>query len=270
MDIMLRMDDKSYKMDSKAHDISIAVRFDGSSICVFDSPPASKTPHVAGEFIGDVNEGGSCNCDVLTFSPHLHGTHTESVGHIANVKVPIHELLKESLIPATLVSINPQPSNEDYDPAPKANDKMITRQALELALSSGREGFHEALVIRTIPNTSDKLIKHYGHEMPPFFSSDAMHYLVELGVKHLLVDMPSIDRLADEGKLSNHHIFWGVAQGSHEIDNKNPSPKTITEFIYVPDSLLDGNYMLNLQMAAFASDATPSRPLLHKVTPHEL
>ena len=35
-----------------------------------------------------------------------------------------------------------------------------------------------------------------------------MNYIVELGVKHLLVDFPSVDRLLDEGRLTCHNIFW--------------------------------------------------------------
>ena len=39
-------------------------------------------------------------------------------------------------------------------------------------------------------------------------------------------------------------------QGSHEVDKANHSLNTITEMIYVPDSVKDGNYILNLQIAA--------------------
>ena len=45
-------------------------------------------------------------------------------------------------------------------------------------------------------------------EKPAFFSIDAMEFLVNIGVKHLLVDTPSVDRLLDEGHLSSHNIFW--------------------------------------------------------------
>ena len=53
---------------------------------------------------------------------------------------------------------------------------------------------------------------------PPFFSFEAMELVAELGVKHLLVDMPSVDRTFDEGRLSAHHIFWNVPQGSNDIE----------------------------------------------------
>ena len=49
-----------------------------------------------------------------------------------------------------------------------------------------------------------------------------MEYIVELGINHLLVDLPSIDRIYDEGKLANHRIFWNVEPGSFEINDSSP------------------------------------------------
>jgi hypothetical protein len=100
---------------------------------------------------------------------------------------------------------------------------------------------------------------------PPFFSNDAQEFIVETGFKHLLTDLPSIDRMFDEGKLSNHRIFWKVEPGSFEVNEQSRLNSTITEMIYVPDEIKDGEYILNLQIAPFASDAAPSRPLLFKV-----
>jgi len=41
--------------------------------------------------------------------------------------------------------------------------------------------------------------------------------------------------------------------------------KTITELIYVDSTIEDGEYVLELQMASFANDASPSRPLLYRI-----
>ncbi|TAE48491.1 MAG: cyclase family protein, partial [Bacteroidetes bacterium] len=40
---------------------------------------------------------------------------------------------------------------------------------------------------------------------------------------------------------------------------------TITEFVYVPDFVADGRYLLEIQVAAFMSDASPSRPRLFRL-----
>ena len=90
-------------------------------------------------------------------------------------------------------------------------------------------------MIRTLPNDESKLTETYLEEIPPFFSTEAMEFIDEIGVKHLLVDLPSIDRIFDEGKLSNHRIFWNVEQGSFELKKDSFKNKTITELIYVSE-----------------------------------
>jgi hypothetical protein len=76
------------------------------------------------------------------------------------------------------------------------------------------------------------------------------------------VDTPSLDRLFDDGHLSAHNIFWETK--AKEFNSKTQN-KTITEMIYVPNTIEDGRYMLNLQIAAFVSDAAPSRPIIYKI-----
>ena len=98
--------------------------------------------------------------------------------------------------------------------------------------------------------------------IPPYFSENAMYKIKELGVTHLLVDMPTIDLAYDNGKLINHHIFWNIHQGSHKI-NDSVSSKTITEMIFVPNQIKDGNYLLQLQVVNFTGDAAPSRPIIY-------
>ena len=89
-----------------------------------------------------------------------------------------------------------------------------------------------------------------------------MHKIAAVGIQHLLVDMPSIDLAFDEGKLVNHHFFWNVEQGSHDLNGSTPSSKTITEMIYVPNDISDGRYLLQIQITNFMSDAAPSRPII--------
>jgi len=101
--------------------------------------------------------------------------------------------------------------------------------------------------------------------LPPFFSTEAIKFIVKKNVKHLLVDMPSIDKTLDEGKLSNHRIFWNVEPESFELSERSLTNNTITEMIFVPEFVKDGVYLLNLQIAAFQSDASPSRPILFKI-----
>jgi hypothetical protein len=83
-----------------------------------------------------------------------------------------------------------------------------------------------------------------------------------MGIKHLLIDLPSVDREEDGGRLAAHKAFWNVL----DTTNLNPEARvdcTITEMIYVNDAILDGSYVLNLQIASFENDASPSKPLLY-------
>jgi hypothetical protein len=39
--------------------------------------------------------------------------------------------------------------------------------------------------------------------------------------------------------------------------------------IFLPDSIPDGIYLLNLQIASLETDASPSKPVLYKLQPQE-
>lgn len=264
MKVSVSINGKSYAaaLDRPLH-IAIPVRFEGEQVSAFGAPPAKREIYKAGSFTGSVALGGSCNCEVYTINPHCNGTHTESVGHLTGERIAIHEVLADSLMAAALVSVTPEKAagcGETYG-AMQLDDLVITARSLK-AVPETRD--IAALVVRTLPNGADKPARQYGERMPPYFTSEAMALVAKAGFRHLLVDMPSVDRLDDGGALGNHRIFWGVAAGKTQAA---PSPKTITELIYVPDGIADGLYLLNLQAAAFMSDAAPSRPILYEVTP---
>ena len=87
--------------------------------------------------------------------------------------------------------------------------------------------------------------------------------ICDMKIKHLIVDIPSVDRISDDGILGNHRIFWG--DGCNPNSKLNPeSTKTITELAYIPNTVKDGFYFVNIQIPHFVCDAAPSRPLLCK------
>lgn len=250
-------------------DISIPVLFNEKQPSFFGAPPASSVAYKSNGFVGDTRQGGSCNVNQFSFITHCNGTHTECVGHIVNQRISIQNILQEVWIPTTLMTVNPQKANsssESYVPQKQNQDLLITENELKNGLKneSGEE-FLNGLILRTLPNDSSKMSRNYNQYAAPFFSLEAMQYIVNLGVTHLLVDIPSVDRANDEGKMSCHHIFWGVEVGTKDINEKNSSKKTITEMIYIPDFVEDGRYLVNIQIPSFVSDAAPSRPLLFKI-----
>ena len=78
------------------------------------------------------------------------------------------------------------------------------------------------------------------------------------GVEHLLIDLPSVDREEDEGKLLAHKAFWQYP------DNIRRNA-TITELFYATPELKDDLYLLNLQIISLDLDVSPSKPTLYKL-----
>ena len=109
-----------------------------------------------------------------------------------------------------------------------------------------------------MPNLPEKKSKKYSNTNPTYLSEEAAVYLKEKGIKHLLIDLPSVDKEKDGGKLLAHNAFWNTS-GDVRMD------ATITEFIFVPNAVDDGEYLLNLMIAPFENDATPSKPILYKI-----
>lgn len=264
---------------SEPIDISIPLDFNGPQPNAYGVEPARSEPVEAGPLVGDTRRGGSCNFERYTFIPHCSGTHTECVGHITRERISVRECLKDVFVPATLISVQPEPVGDDL---------VITKAALKTAVGKSLQGAtaaeesvpgavangptsdkesngrpREALIVRTFPNDDGKLSRTYnGAPMPPYFAAEAIAHIVDLGVAHLIVDLPSIDRLFDDGKLENHRIFWNVQQGSFETNAGTRIKNTITELAYIPNEIADGRYALNLQIAPFASDCAPSRPVI--------
>ena len=247
---------------SKGNDISIPINFNGEQPNTYGVDIATSKPYQDGQFIGDTRKGGPCNFETYSFTPHCNGTHTECIGHITNERVSVLTSLDQEMIPATLVSVTPRNTAENYNPDLNKEDLVITKEDLEFQLKDMNPVFLQALIVRTIPNLENKKSRDYMKVAPAFFSIDAMKYIVSLGVVHLLVDTPSVDRLLDDGHLSAHNIFW---ETKGKEFNPNTQNKTITEMIFAPSYLEDGAYLLNLQIPAFVSDAAPSRPIIYKI-----
>ena len=198
------------------------------------------------QFTGSVKLGGAVNFNDISFNPHGNGTHTECVGHISKEFYSINQCLKKYFFSAKLVSIKPEQKGED---------QVITLEQVKEEWDK-REEIAEAIIIRTLPNPSEKINRQYSNTNPPYLAVDAVEYLLSQKVDHILIDLPSVDREFDDGVLAAHHAFW-------EYPNNPQLHRTITELIYVPKEIEDGFYLLNIQFASFENDASPSKPVLY-------
>jgi arylformamidase len=256
-----------------ARGVSLAIPLDvhGPQPAHFGAPPARATALEAGDFVGDTRRGGSCNCESITLVPHCNGTHTEGPGHVTQERLSVHDRALRPLYLSAVVTVTAEDAaaaGESSDPAPQPGDRLVTSRALAAALHAADADDVEAVVVRLLPNDPAKTRRDWmTPPLPPYFSREAMALLVAMGVEHLLTDLPSVDRLLDEGRLCGHRVFFGLPAGSSDAAQVARPGATITEMIYVPDAVADGLYALSLQLAPWVSDAAPSRPVLYPLEP---
>lgn len=238
--------DKEYWTDlSNGVDISIPLIDNASGPKCFYAPDFRVEVVRAGDFIGSTESGSPVNFRNVFLNPHGNGTHTECAGHITSQPFTINQCLKTFHFVTALVTVEPKLMSN--------LDQVITHNILQ---ELGDFGGAQALVVRTLPNDDDKLTKDYSGSNPAYFSEEAIQFLNDKKIKHLLTDLPSIDREEDGGKLTSHKTFW-------EYPDFTAWEKTITEMVYVPTAIPDGLYLCNIQIISIESDASPSKVLLY-------
>jgi kynurenine formamidase len=231
---------------SKPLDISIAIDASRKNVNAwYLGEPEIFPENIDGELV-KVSEGAVINFNNIHFNPHAHITHTECVGHITEEVYSVNQNLKHYFFVSEVVTVAPESRGEDF---------VISEKQLKTALRNKKR---DAIIIRTLPNLKDKKTMQYSNTNPPYLLEEAAVYLREKGIKHLLIDLPSVDKEKDNGKLLAHNAFWNTT-------SKVRLDATITEFIYVPNSVEDGEYLLKLMIAPFENDATPSKPILYKI-----
>ncbi len=254
MKTTIQHNNKTYEIDlSKPLDISLPIQNNEQNPIAWYLDKPEINPVIMGDFVGSVSSGkSSTNFNNILFNPHGHGTHTECLGHITKDFYSINQTLKQFFFIAELISVEPQVFENDF---------IITKNQIEKTLNGKTP---EALVIRTLPNNSDKKHKNYSNTNPPYLTEEAAIYIREVGVKHLLIDLPSVDKEIDEGKLVAHKAFWNV-KNTENVNEDARFDCTITELIFVENEVQDGSYIINLQISSFENDASPSKPILYKI-----
>jgi len=217
--------------------------------------PATAEPVRSDGWTGSVAEGGSVNFRDVTFNPHAHGTHTETREHIRDDFHPIDALARSGalpfLIPALLVEAMPEPLS-----TAQGDEWVVPLSALETAAADVQRWAPSALVLRC---TTGDVNRDWSNTNPPYLEADFAERLVELGIEHLLIDLPSVDREVDGGVLRAHNAFFGN-------DPTTRANATISELLCVPQDTSAGPGLLAMQVSPFVNDAAPSRPLWFTAT----
>jgi len=244
MKISIKHNDQSFTADlAKPIDISLPVS--DFTRAWYINPPKFE-PVVLGDWIGSVAEGGSVNFRDITFNPHAHCTHTETLGHVTKEIHSINKAITKHWFIAELITVEVEEMEDD---------KLLTATAIDKAWKNKEV---EALIIRTSPNNPKKATTNLSNTNWPFMDAAAAEHLCNVGVKHLLIDQPSVDKEEDGGHMFAHKAFWNIPEAPR-------TQATITELIFVPDHVKDGMYLLNLQVAPMENDAAPSRPVLFEL-----
>jgi arylformamidase len=228
---------KSLQFDSnQGTDLSLPVTRNGLQRA-FNLPAATFEPFRYEQIVLALKEGGSVNCEMISVYPHGNGTHTETSLHVLENGPFISEIKLPAFMLAHIVTVKPELSDEN---------RVIKQLPEHIFLNEA-----EAVIIRTAPNLDVKKTLNYSNTHPVYFDDKLLRKLKENGIKHLLTDLPSVDAETDGGLMLAHKAFF----------QENPEA-TITELIFVPDSLSDGLYLLNLQISSIETDAVPSRPIV--------
>ncbi len=242
---------------SRPVDLTTPVVPGGAQPNAFGLPLATATPFRAGTFVGDTRQGGPVNCAVLTLAPHGNGTHVESAAHVSHAASPVDDALSIVHLVATIVTVPLRRLGETSDGAQAAehgDEWVLARADLAQAVAS-HGGFRDALVIRHTPG-GDGATRAWSEVSPPYPSDDAMDLLAASSLRALALDVPSVDRTVDAGRLRNHRVWWGLPETGHDALPHRPD-RLIIEMASVPDDLADGIYLLGVAVPHIALDALP-------------
>lgn len=234
--------------------IDISIHTSDSSACskAWYVDPIRIEPVMTEQFTGSVKAGGTVNFRNIFFNPHGNTTHTECVGHIAEEVYNLQEHLTTFLFKAQVITIEPLIYQGEESEWRKKGDLIIQLEQLKNKLEKNIE----AVIIRTSPNDDSKITKQWSSSNWPYMDQEAAAYIAKSGIKHLLIDLPSVDREFDGGKMLSHRAFWNYPKDIR-------FDATITEMIYLENVINDGIFFLSLQPSSFVNDAAPCKPVIY-------
>jgi len=233
---------------------SVTISFWDEGLAYFGVPPFAIAPFRTETYEGTIrkenNEFRGCRVDVMNVIAHCHGTHLETGAHvfpsIGTVKALFPMPFSISVLLMTVPAVSYKDTKETYSVPLEPNEQVITREHIQERMASYDLAKVEGLLFRVFQMPLKDQIHYYNTQKSPFFTREAMEWITTLKKRHLLVDLPSIDRGKDEGRLANHRHFF-----SHYPDG------SIVEFCYLPPELPDGYYTCHYAFVPMDTDAVP-------------
>ena len=269
--LVLEAGGRRWEVDlSRGESLAIQMGGDGPLPAFFVPGRLHEETLAVGGFTGDTRAGGSCNVSRLDLVPHCHGTHTEGIGHVTDQRAAVQQLFDGRPGLAWLATVSAAPagdSGDAYHCALADSEPLVTQKALSAALADCPAAV-TALVLRVRPVDAPLPVRDFNADPGyPLLSAEATTWLSGQAYDHLLIEMPSLDRAEDGGRLGNHRAWWGLPPAGRDMDQARHPRRAITEMIHVPDALDDGLYWLQPGLSPLHGDATPSRPILYPLRP---
>jgi arylformamidase len=242
MKIKLEHQERIYEVDlSKGIDISSRYGLKAKEPKAWNTVDVEIEAFEGEGWTGSVKAGAPVNFFNVAFNPHGNGTHTESIGHIREDQLSINEALQSFHFMVRLVKMQSEKIGDD---------QVVTKDAFLKKQISLDTPALAICVDRFSPNHD------FSNSNPPYFEAELLAYLAEHNVAHFITNLPSVDREEDAGALAGHKAFWNFHGEQRE-------KATITELVQLPDTVEEGLYFLNMQVAPFHSDAAASRLVLY-------
>ncbi|MCP4499207.1 MAG: cyclase family protein [Deltaproteobacteria bacterium] len=270
-EIQLMFQGMSFRADfSDAYSLSRTLSFNDDVDGAFGLPAATAKAVELGEFVGDTQRGGSVNCMTLVLHPHGDGTHIESAAHV-EAEAPLLDAIHtpQLCLAAVLLLSATRFSDTDETYIEYANDDdwVLTRAALDAAWRELQE--------RDGPlNPQAIILGRLDDGDNAYLTNEAMQFLRERSLTHLLVEEKSIDRLDDGGLLANHRVWFDLAPRGEKQADLSQNRKTLSEMIRSPLSFVErmnpvqrGRFcLLSLPIPPWRTDAAPIVPSLFSLS----
>lgn len=189
-------------------------------IDAFHLPQMSSSPVELVGFIGDVAQGGSCNVNLLKFTPH-NLTHIEMSAHISHQGSTLHNRpVQYSCGILQLLDLS------HLDP----HNQLITIDDIKGKIN--RELPFEIIGLKS-PLSSDGPSVTYSGTNPLALAPEVSEYISTTfpKVHTMVLDLPSADLENDGGKLLAHRRFFEIPDDGLEfIDTKNKAIVELADF----------------------------------------
>lgn len=211
----------------------------------------AKTVEFEGQFIGDVNRGGSCNVDVLSYVPHGI-THLETSAHVLSPDAhppTVKDIPPDRLTGLVyLIDLTDLPEDTKTIPWQAVNEKL---EKLEFSI--------RLLALKT---RGSQLPQDYDYSGKDFLalSEQTAKGIHDFGIQCLLLDLPSIDPEKDEGKLLAHRAFFGLPSTGIEANDREK--RALVELAWF-DGLEEGYYYSYITPPSFQANAVTTGIIFH-------